>query len=236
VVIGLASFVMLIQGIGDGNPGVAVFGGLGCLLIGAWIWRLWRTGAEAAQAASVAAEEASKLTVAMNLTLQNALKSIPNFSSNKFFIDFAANDKLIAIDNQKRLLSLICFTGEGENVSSRSLRPSEILSCEIDTVGATITQTQKKGGISNAVAGAVIAGGAGAVVGATQAKSTSTTNNVFSEIGLRLGIADLEVPTFKILFYRGDPIAENSTEAIQAMGEAKDWRDRIAALKSLGSE
>lgn len=104
--------------------------------------------------------------------------------------------RIIAIDEQKKVVIF----------GRREVAFENIISCELltNTSYSTTTTTEKENGIGRAVVGGIIAGGAGAVVGATTANlnSSSATSSRKEILGLRIYVADINLP--EILYRYGD--------------------------------
>jgi len=100
--------------------------------------------------------------------------------------------KLIIIDNQERLFVL---------------NKGEILKCELRTNSKTISigQTTKKGAISRALVGGVIAGGAGAIVGGMSSKEQhKTTTRKVSSYFVDFYTSNPDLPFVTLKGWEGD--------------------------------
>jgi hypothetical protein len=70
----------------------------------------------------------------------------------------------------------------------------DILSCELEEVTHTVTTTKKKHSIGRAVAGGVLLGPVGAIVGGASAGSSSASEQKLDHVLLRLTLNDLSSP------------------------------------------
>lgn len=73
-----------------------------------------------------------------------------------------------------------------------------LLSVEMITSEYQTTNSGKSGGVGRAVVGGVLAGGAGAVVGAMTAKDTGTTSSNTVYRGIRIYVSDIDNPVVEI--------------------------------------
>ena len=115
--------------------------------------------------------------------------------------------EIVAVDENKEVVIF----------SRKEIAFKNIIHCELITktsqTSITNTTTAKNNGIGRAVVGGIIAGGAGAIVGANTASSNSfsnTTTNTNTEIaGVKIYIADISAP--EIIYYSSS-IGKNAVE------------------------
>lgn len=225
---------LIFGGIADGSAGLCI---LGVLLLGGAI--LMTKSKLRASAEILARQNAEQTLISQNRSdartrCVQALNGLQDFTVSASVIEESSGARLIALDHGKRRLCLGELKTDRE-VRVRILPVDQVLEVAIVANGINVTTTQKAGAIGNAIAGGIIAGGAGAVVGATQAKATSLSSTVYDSIGLRVTIADLNSPLFDFAFYRGVPLPETENPVASAMQDARIWHGRLRALMHIGS-
>lgn len=157
-------------------------------------------------------EENDKLSE-NHLAMMNQLKKIGfEISKNYGYKHFEAlvdvNNKMIAFcDKEKNFLKKYVF--------------SELLGCEIIEDNSTIAS----GGVGRAIVGGLVAGGVGAVVGAT----TRGTKNVVFEVKLRITSRDINDPLYVIELIN-EQIERDSDEYKLAMNFAESIRATIESI------
>jgi hypothetical protein len=225
---------LIIGGISDGSAGLIVLGLL--LLAGAILVTRSKLRVSAERMARQTAEQMLVDQNRSNARAQceQALGGLQDFSPSASVLEEPSGARLIALDHGRRTLCLIELKADGR-VRTKIIPASEVLDAAIVANGSTVTTTQKTGAIGNAIAGGIIAGGAGAVVGATQAKATSLSSTVYDSICLRITIADLDAPIFDFVFYRGVPLPETEGPVASALRDVGTWHGRLRALMHIGS-
>ena len=121
-----------------------------------------------------------------------------NFKVSKFiafYKDFGWHkDRVVAVDEENRTIIF----------GRRVIKFEKILQAELKTTTTqnTTIQTQKNNPLGRAVAGGIIAGGTGAIVGAVSAKETSTSSTVShtNTNGIIIYLADIAEPIFEYSF------------------------------------
>jgi len=114
--------------------------------------------------------------------------------TKKFESRFANRLSTVIIDDEKKFVIFDLKPVPYENIIN-----AELLSREYQT---NTTTTDKSNGIGRAVAGGIIAGGAGAIVGAATTKGTATTNTStnLTYTGIRVFLSDVECPLLEISY------------------------------------
>lgn len=131
-------------------------------------------------------------------------KTILNtFRYNK---SFKAKLKEIAISEDKKQIALL-NTCELSNIAPMVLDVDKIIECTLIKDDIEV----KSSGIGRAVVGGILAGGAGAVVGASTAKTAKKCD----KIELKFKMKDLENPIVRIITHKGDSDWKESYEACE---------------------
>lgn len=121
--------------------------------------------------------------------IYNLLKQNSNFTSMKTFAKSA--DKEVHLDTNSKQLAII--NKSTQKVSVDYIPFSSVVECEILENNISIA----KGGIGRAVVGGVVAGGVGAIVGSTTAKSS----NYSESLSVRIVTNDLNTPLHVITYH-----------------------------------
>ena len=108
-------------------------------------------------------------------------------------------DKVFAVDEDKRVVLF----------GKKEIKFESIINVELTTESSqhTTTTTEKNNPVGRAVVGGIVAGGVGAIVGASSAKETSTSNTYSSNHinGLFLYLNQVSEPVYEYKFvYGGD--------------------------------
>ncbi len=125
----------------------------------------------------------------------------------------------VAIDHSARKLCLI------QGADKRVIPFADLVSVELVVDGDTVTKTARGGQLVGMAAGALLAGGVGAVVGGLSASTTSKRK--VSDIALKLLVNDIERPTHVVQFVPG-AVPEALVQA--AMKEASHWLDLLKVV------
>lgn len=171
-------------------------------LIG-FIWLIIESTIKTKKAAKEAEEQSQKfwadLKVQNQLEIDDYLKWInENYTVSKFIAfdkDVAWHkDKVVAVDEKNKVIIFGRKVIKFENILHAELKTS--------TSHQTTTDTQKNNPVGRAVVGGIIAGGVGAVIGATSAKETSTSRTTMTTHtdGIIIYLADMNEPVFKYSF------------------------------------
>ncbi len=103
---------------------------------------------------------------------------------------FVGGDKLAMIINEEKRTTLVA---NGNGVA-KEIPFSAYKSIEILTGGVSIAETTKKGGVTRALAGGLMLGGVGAVVGVLTAKEVQAIHQNITSIAVSLKIDDPHFP------------------------------------------
>lgn len=131
---------------------------------------------------------------------------------------FGHDDVVARFDDDKKLLSISKKSGNsyaGYQVSDFSVIPyDDILSYELLEDGGSLVQ----GGIGRAVAGGLLFGGAGAIIGA----ATANKSNVCSSLEIKLTLKDNAELTHFLSFVNGAPLRKDEITYKQLIKEAQN--------------
>ena len=127
--------------------------------------------------------------------LEQQIQEVPDFDATDIYISHSESPG-VAIDKERRKIAII--TQEGIKV----YEATAILSCEILQDNVQIISTERRSQFGGAVAGGLIAGGVGAVIGSLSGSRISVTG--IREIALRILFDDFDVPNHTIPFFYSD--------------------------------
>lgn len=156
-----------------------------------------------------------------------------NFHSKKQF--FSTDSKLfVSIDDET---NRICFIEDQSNNEFQKLEylqqfifdNKDLLKSEIIEDETSITSTSRGSQIGGIIAGSVLAGGIGAIIGGLSASSTTNVN--VKKIELRILVNNIENPIHTIKFLNeSSPISKNNDRYKVAIEEANVWHGLISIL------
>ncbi|CAM2868829.1 hypothetical protein HP548_23595 [Paenibacillus taichungensis] len=151
------------------------------------------------------------------------MKTAKNFQVSQYYI---SEDKksLIAVDSVNKKF---CFVDDRHGGRKKVYSYEDLLRSEIVEDGVAITNTSRTIQIGGAVIGGMLAGGAGAMVGALTG-SQNTSSHV-KLVTLQVTLDDLEEPVRYIRFlYKDSPIPKDSERYQIAIREANHWHGMIS--------
>lgn len=157
--------------------------------------------------------------------LLSFLSSIEGFKASQRFI---SEDKkyVIAVDENTKK---VCFIDSNYGIGKKLYSYKGLIKSEIIEDGESVTTTSRSSQLGGAILGGMIAGGAGAVVGALSG-SQSTKSQVKS-ITLQITTNDTRSPVQNIKFlYLEEAILKNSVRYQHAFREANHWHGLISVL------
>jgi hypothetical protein len=107
----------------------------------------------------------------------------------------------IALNEKENEICLIYKSKIDDFESVTFFDCEDLISTEIVVDGKTITKTNKDGAVMSAIAGGLLFGGAGAIVGAIAADETSETEKDSERIDLVLNVNDTKNPVISLNFF-----------------------------------
>ena len=159
---------------------------VGVTFVIALIWAILQQKAES--------DRNEAVQLAANGLQDRMLRKFPDY----FGRPFIGGDTLAMIINEKKRMALVT----NQDGVAKEIPFSSFRSIEIQTNGVTTTQTTRKGGITRALAGGVLLGGAGAIVGALTAQQLQTTSERVSSIAVSLTTDDPHFPVLTWFIFR----------------------------------
>lgn len=131
----------------------------------------------------------------------------------------------VALDDTGKKVCLIKFIDN--NVSMRVIGVDKLLSSRIIENGSTITKTSRASQAGGALAGGLVLGGIGAIVGGLSGKTNSTRR--IKKVDLQITIADTRRPihTINLMDVEGN---EGGLIHAEALKKAEHWRGLISVL------
>ena len=131
------------------------------------------------------------------------LNSLPDFEPTQKIISVKLKSG-VAIDEKRNRICLFTINKVSENITIllQIFQYKDILSVELFKNNISITKTVRSSQIGSVVAGGLLLGGAGVVIGGLTGK-TKTTGKV-NNIALRLIVNDTKKPLHDIIFLNGD--------------------------------
>jgi len=158
------------------------------------------------------------------MAVEASMAKLPEFSA---MYQFAGADGAsgIAIDEPNGKVCLVSWTPGA--LTNRVVTYRDIISCALFEDGETITKTVRSSQIGGAVAGGLLLGGAGAVIGGLSGKRVETRK--IKRIDLRLVINDVARPAHDVCFLAVETNREASLYKAAA-DLARQWQARIDVL------
>ncbi len=185
----------------------------------------------------------SKIRADRSSYLRSTLSSVPGFSvdSYVFSSDFA---RILAVDNRSKRVCLIKArlvasdnSDRVQNITSqdsthfsgftRLVDAQDILSVEIEEDN-DLPLSMRPNAVGRAIAGGVIAGPAGAVVGAMTSGSRGAPTTAAKRIDLKVMVSDINSPLLLI-----NLLNKPKRDASRERGVAQQWQARVKALVHL---
>lgn len=123
---------------------------------------------------------------------ERAFKAFPGYRGKP---GVWGNTSALVLD-ESRLSALLIVDGFAKELSF-----DDILSAQIVTDGVSVTSSQKSGTFGRVVTGGLIAGGAGAIIGAITAKSVQKTVSSTTSIDLVVETSDPQFPLLSWNFF-----------------------------------
>ncbi|UNK19286.1 hypothetical protein MNQ98_04405 [Paenibacillus sp. N3/727] len=153
------------------------------------------------------------------------LKTVRDFTASQHYI---TEDKkhLVAVDT---VVKKVCFVDDRYGGRVKVYSYKDLVRSEIVEDGHSVTTTSRASQLGGAILGGMVAGGAGAMIGAlTGRKSTSSE---VKNITLQVTLDDIEEPLRYIRFlYVVTPISKNTEMYQNASKEANHWHGLISVL------
>lgn len=107
----------------------------------------------------------------------------------------------VALNEEENEICFISKTKDGDFESVTFFDCEDLISTEIVIDGKTITKTNKDEALGGALAGGILFGGVGAVVGAIAGNETSETEKDIEKIDLVLNVNDTKNPIINLNFF-----------------------------------
>lgn len=173
-------------------------------------------------------------SVDKDIRRKNDIKSLftkPDYQVQHYFIDDEGRNG-IGIDKQN---NLILVNNYNSTLSSKTIKPFDIMEVEIIEDGKSIIKASRGSQIGGALVGGLLAGTAGMIIGGLSSnKSKSTKVNT---INLRLTIKDIDNPMSNVTFLnKGFPIDTEKAVYKLTYDRALQWQKRIEILMSKSNE
>jgi len=159
--------------------------------------------------------------------LKSAAKSIPDFTPSLQVMGADGRTGL-AVDQVRRKVCLLAK--EGGRIETRVVRFADVLGVETIEDGVSITQASVGSMAGRALAGGVVFGPLGAVVGGLTGKKKS--KNSVSRLDLRVAIRDLSRP-MHIVSFMNIEASRSSSLYKKSERSLAEWRCRMEALVSM---
>jgi hypothetical protein len=150
------------------------------------------------------------------------LRALQDFSAEHFML--SPNGCGIAIDTARQKLAILTLAGW------EVFPYSSIRGAEVGVDGKTVTRTSSSRSLPGAIAGGVLFGGAGAVVGGLGGKTHSTSTEEVGQISLKLHVKDMASPVRIVHFRYYDGFAVAWSCEMTARQQAEDWFMRIQMI------
>lgn len=83
-------------------------------------------------------------------------------------------------------------------LSSYAIPLSAIVRVQIETTHTTVSTTTTQGGVKRAIIGGAIAGGAGAVVGGSTADTVTNSQDILTNVWVKINTTNLDFPVLKV--------------------------------------
>ena len=147
--------------------------------------------------------------------IESHLSSLPEFSSTQQIVSCDGNSG-IAIDESQEMVCLI--VNNINIVSERIISYKDIISVEIFEDNASIAKTIRTSQIGGAVAGGLLFGGVGAIIGGLSGKTE--TSKKIKRVDLRLVINDKKNPLHDVVLMDAELGTTTYNEAIK---KARHW-------------
>lgn len=139
----------------------------------------------------------------------------------------------IAVDKTRGKLCLFYFKSPGQE-HRKLLEGSSIVQVDVVEDGSSVLTTRKTGTVGRAIAGGVLLGATGAIVGATSAGSETTVTETVRSLELHLLVDDLDVPTYRVVFLKGR-YKKDSEPYRTAMQRVQYYHSAIQVLMHRGA-
>ncbi len=204
VLILLFFFIALIVGIGEDSPGLAI--SILILLLVGFLWAIWagvqRNKKEQAEA-ELAKEAAAAVKRRYKERMEELINSLTTLHGNPTKIIRIDELNVVSLFAEKRI---VCINKEEllfDNIlSSKLLDDYQIAHGQI--TGKAETETDTASLIGRSAVGALVAGGAGAIIGASSASKETTTNytqgndKVIHDYTLLITLKKFDSPVIKV--------------------------------------
>jgi hypothetical protein len=192
-----------------GNPILAFFIGLGTSGVTLWYAKRKKT----------------EQNYNADKQLYDYLHDVKDFKVSDYHI---SKDKksLIAVDESSQK---VCFIDNNHGVAKRVYSYKDLITSEIAEDGEAVTTTSRTSQLGGIILGGMVAGGAGAAVGALSANKS--TKSEIQAITLQITVNDTRNPVYYIKFlYVVEAIRKNNPEYQYAIKQVNHWHGLISVL------
>jgi len=236
----IAGILMILPGLLVDIEGLRMFG-LGVSFIG-FILFIFAADQHNKNIAFLAQKSLTKTLQTTTKTLQTTIEALDNFTVSRR-LEAPGYITILLFDDSIRQFVLLSRQPAGEPlpipIDASFDAPiifdgDDIIEVEIIKNNATISKSSQSQVLGRALVGGVIAGGAGAIVGALGTDRTS--KDALFKLGIRLIISHPNKPTHYIpILEVKDPISVDSARAKEALRVADEWygifRSEIHSIK-----
>ena len=113
----------------------------------------------------------------------------------------------------------------------RIIEGPDLMQIDIERNGSSVQTTRREASATGAVAGALLGGGVGAMVGMGMGNSTTTTRDFVHSVSLRITVRDPDSPFIRVWFLDSKKSLPSHSRYVQsAMHSAEIWRARFSML------
>jgi hypothetical protein len=137
-------------------------------------------------------------------SMNNILSNLDNFNTTEYVVDFT-NTRALALDKNSNSICLIDTKCLLQKTVTRYFNYKDLISSEIIKHGETVSKTSRSSQIAGAIAGGLVFGGVGAVIGGLSGKRKTSTK--MYAVSLRIIVNDKENPLFALLLNKNYPEA-----------------------------
>ena len=154
--------------------------------------------------------------------VNNIINNIKDFKVSKSIL---SNDSTQALAIDETLTKIYILKSAWSTTNNKVYSYKDILSVEIIENGNTITKTNRGSQIGGVLVGAVLLGGAGAVIGGLS--GTKREVKTIESIGLKILLNNQKSSIFELTLYK---IGKDTAKPQVALSTAHRWHDLITVL------
>ncbi|QSA98812.1 DnaJ domain-containing protein [Methylococcus sp. EFPC2] len=159
--------------------------------------------------------------------IEQNLKNLADFSLTDYYFSIISKTGL-AFDEVRKTVCLIIL--DGDDITLEVIQADDVLSSELMEDGVTTTKTDRASQLGGALAGSLLLGGVGAVIGGLS--GATQTSDRTSRLVLRLTINNVQKPFHEIVFFKSEKPVEKRTDASYqaAIQSAARWQAIIEIM------